>query len=142
MDETDLINDIGEGQFMTSNTEAAIAEIAKDGNFDLKQIELNRTVVKIRQEAGQFTLLFQDGEIVHADNVIITVAVPIFQQRKIDIDFMPAGRYKMFDSIPFVDFANCWVLCDQSDEKHFDETKLMYLPARYGLVTICFGPKS
>merc|ERR1712110_1251287 len=104
MDETDLVDQLGEGQFMTSNTEAAIPEIAKDGNFDLSKIELNRTVVKITEEGSKFVLKVDGGELIEADYVIITVALPIFQKRKIEIDFIPEKRYKMFDAIHFVDF--------------------------------------
>ena len=67
---------------------------------------------------------------VEADFVIITVAVPIFQHRKIEIDFLSDERYKMFDAIHFVDFVNCWILFDEKDEKYFDENTFMYLPSR------------
>ena len=81
-------------------TEAAIAEIARDGDFDLAAVELNKTVVRIeREKGGEFLLTLEGGDTVTAQNVIITVALPIFQQRRIEIDFMPPKRYEMMDRV-------------------------------------------
>ena len=116
---------------MTSNTGAVIPIIAADGGFQLDSIELNRTVSQIRKHENGFEIIFTDEKVVHAQYVICTVPISQYQQRKITIDFIPERWFELINSIPFVNYANCWVLLEHEDEESLDPNMFIYIPTRY-----------
>ena len=117
---------------MTSNTGACVEIIASEGKFDLSRVELNKKVSKISksEETQKFTLAFSDNSKIEADFVICTIPISMYQQRKIEIEFMTERKMELFNSISFVHFANCWVLLDEKEEEHFKPYMFHYLPTR------------
>ena len=118
---------------MTSNSGACVPIIASEGNFDLDRVELNTKISKISkcEKTQKFTLTLSDGSQIEADFVICTVPISMYQQGKIEIDFMPKRRMELFNSISYVHFANCWVLLDEKDEESLQPYMFHYLPTRY-----------
>ena len=117
---------------MTSDTGACLKIIASDGGFDLKKIELKKEVIKIskNESTQKFQLVFSDGSIINSDYVISTVPISMYQRQKLEIEFLTATVKNLLDSISFVNFANCWVLIDEEDEKRLNTRMFYYLPTR------------
>jgi len=116
---------------MTSNTSAVIPIIAKEGQFNLDHVQLGKTVIRIRKMDEKFELIFDDGEVICSNYVISTVPISQYNHEKLKIDFMTEEKLKLIRSIPFVHFANCWVLLDEADEKSLDSDMFIYIPTRY-----------
>ena len=120
------------GEYMTSDTGACLKIIASDGGFDLKKIELKKEVIKIskNESTQKFQLVFSDGSIINSDYVISTVPISMYKRQKLEIEFLTETVKNLLDSISFVNFANCWVLIDEEDEKRLNTRMFYYLPTR------------
>ena len=117
---------------MTSDTGACLKIIASDGGFDLKKIELERKVIKISRNkfTQKFQLEFSDGSVTMANFVISTVPISMYKSQKLEIKFLTETVKNLLDSISFVNFANCWVLIDEEDEKRLNTQMFYYLPTK------------
>ena len=117
---------------MTSDTGACLKIIASDGGFDLEKIELKKDVKKIskNESTQKFQLELSDGSIINTDFVISTVPISMYKSQQLEIEFLTETVKNLLDSIPFVNFANCWVLIDEDDEKRLNTQIFYYLPTR------------
>ena len=117
---------------MTSDTGACLKIIASDGGYDLEKIELKKEVIKIskNESTRRFQLVLSDGSTINADYVISTVPISMYKSQKLEIEFLTETVKNLLDSISFVNFANCWVLIDEEDEKRFNTRMFYYLPTR------------
>ena len=119
------------GEYMTSDTGASLKILAHDGNFDLGSVEHQKKVTRIGKKSDKFVLTFSDDSKIEADYCICTVPISMYKSGKIEIDFLPQKHKELFESISFVNFANCWVLIDESDERGINQNMFHYLPTRY-----------
>jgi len=97
---------------VVDDTARIVTGIANEEDYPLDTVKFNYRLVAINQTDDYYTCHFENGKIIEAKSIVLTVPISQLQQRKIAIDFIPESKWAKIDQVPWAHFANVFVLLE------------------------------